>query len=49
MLKSHTELQSVNFKSPFTIKRKNEEGEDEVDDPHHAFRLEIDFYTSKKH
>ena len=41
MLKSHTELETVKFKSPF----KGEDGED----AHLEFRHEIEFYTNKKH
>jgi hypothetical protein len=41
MLKNHTELETVKFKSPF----KTEHGED----AHIDFRHEIEFYTNKKH
>jgi hypothetical protein len=54
MLKGHTELQSVIFKSPFSKVSKEGKGsgdEDQgagVQDPHKEFRHEIEFYTNKK-
>ena len=54
MLKSHTELQSIVFSSPFSHAEvsHHEEAEGErqehQEDVHSEFRQEIDFYTSKK-
>ncbi|TNV84357.1 hypothetical protein FGO68_gene9394 [Halteria grandinella] len=54
MLKGHTELQSVIFKSPFSKSSAKEgkgSGDDEPassTDPHREFRHEIEFYTNKK-
>lgn len=49
MVKDHTELETIKFKSPFKVTRENEDGEKEKFDPHTEFRHEIDFYTHKKH
>lgn len=53
MLKSHTKLQSVIFKSPFSKAAKESKGSGDEDqtssaDPHKEFRHEIEFYTNKK-